>query len=587
MKTLKRVLSYIGVSSIIWVILSLIMALVSAVTALLIPMQLGKVIDYISEYCKPYMDFFNIHLFTNILIKTALLVLICAVCQQLMSIINNKVTYTVVKNVRYEIFKKLQRLPLKVLDSQSTGAIVSKMINDVETFADGLLLGFSQVFTGLVTIVGTLILMLFINVKVALVVTVLTPISIFVAKFIASRTHDMFKKQSETRAEQTALIDELLTNEKVVKCFAYEAESLEKFDEINERLKECSLKATFYSSLTNPCTRFVNSFVYAAVVLVGGLLVLAGGLTVGMLSTLLCYANQYTKPFNEISGVIAELQNAIACAERIFELLDEKDEENSKVLDEYIAGDTKVDNVGMVVFDKVDFSYSEDKTLIDNLNLTILPGMNVAIVGPTGCGKTTLINLLMRFYDVNSGSIMVDGVDVREMRRHTLRGKFGMVLQDTWINEGTVLDNILIGRPEATREEAIEAAKKVHAHSFIKRMSDGYDTVLSENGEGLSVGQKQLLCITRVMLMQPDILILDEATSNIDTRTEMLISKAFDELMKDRTSFVVAHRLSTIKNADIILVMKDGHIIEQGKHEELLAAKGFYSELYNSQYEGI
>ena len=582
MKTIKRTLQYTKKQ--IWlIILSMIFAAGSAISALFIPIMIGRAIDVLAYFNieEPAKVLETIRL---MLFKTGIAVIISALCQQLMSVINNKVTYHVVKDIRNEAFSKIQKLPLKYLDSRPAGEIVSNMISDVEQFADGMLLGFSQFFTGVITIIGTLILMLTINVKVALLVLVLTPMSFFVAKFISKHTYDMFKLQSETRAEQTALIDEIIGNEKVVKSFCHENESLEDFDSINERLKECSLKAVFYSSLTNPCTRFVNAVVYAVVALAGGLSVWTGALTVGMLSTLLCYANQYTKPFNEITGVITELQNAIACADRIFAFLDEKTEKDSKVLDktDTIPGSTIE---GHVVMKNVEFSYNSDNPLIENLNLDVKPGQNVAIVGPTGCGKTTLINLLMRFYDTVDGQIFIDGKEIKDMRRHELRGKFGMVLQDTWIKEASVLENILIGKKDATKEEAIQAAKAVHAHSFIKRLPKGYDTILDEDGNGLSAGQKQLLCIARVMLMQPPMLILDEATSNIDTRTELMISRAFNKLMENRTSFVVAHRLSTIKNADIILVMKDGHIIEQGDHDTLLKQGGFYKQLYMSQYQ--
>lgn len=577
MKNIGRIFKYLKKN--VWLmVLSMIFAAISAISALFIPFFIGDAIDSIA--------LFAIDAIIGDLLTTALLVLTSAVCLQLMSIINNRVTYKVVRDIRGEAFAKIQTLPLKYLDRHPTGEVVSKVITDVEQFADGLLLGFSQFFTSVITIVGTLVLMLGINVKVALLVLVLTPMSFFVAKFISKHTYDMFKVQSETRAEQTALIDEIIGNAKVVKSFCHEDEALEQFDEINVRLKDCSLKAVFYSSLTNPCTRFVNAIVYAVVALAGGFSVLTGGLTVGMLSTLLCYANQYTKPFNEITGVITELQNALACADRIFGFLDEDVEKNSKVLEEYSSGNAGKKVEGLVKMRDVAFSYVPEKPLIEGLNLDVLPGQNVAIVGPTGCGKTTLINLLMRFYDVTGGTIEIDGVELRDMTRHELRSRFGMVLQETWIKEGTVLDNILIGKPDASREEAIAAAKEVHAHSFIKRLPQGYDTVLDEAGGGLSVGQKQLLCIARVMLMQPDMLILDEATSNIDTRTELIISRAFNKLMEERTSFVVAHRLSTIKNADIILVMKDGHIIEQGNHESLIAKGGFYKELYMSQYQG-
>jgi len=587
MKNFGRILKYLKRN--IWLmILAMIFAVISAVSALFIPFFIGDAIDGIAALVSEDMAMSAESVSLGMqgilidLLVTACLVIESAISLQLMSVINNKVTYKVVRDIRSEAFAKVQTLPLGYLDRHPSGEVVSKIITDVEQFADGLLLGFSQFFTSVITIVGTLVLMLTINVRVALLVLVLTPMSFFVAKFISKHTYDMFKVQSQTRAQQTALIDEIIGNEKVVKSFCHEQKALEQFDEINERLRVCSLKAVFYSSLTNPCTRFVNAVVYAVVALTGGFAVLSGGLSIGMLSTLLCYANQYTKPFNEITGVITELQNAFACADRIFEFLDEKIEKDTRVLeDETVAG--KVE--GLVEMKDVAFSYVADKPLIENLNLKVLPGQNVAIVGPTGCGKTTLINLLMRFYDVTAGSISIDGTEIRDMSRHELRSRFGMVLQETWIKEGTVLDNILIGKKDATREEAIAAAKEVHAHNFIKRLPQGYDTVLEEDGGGLSVGQKQLLCIARVMLMQPSMLILDEATSNIDTRTEILISRAFNKLMENRTSFVVAHRLSTIKNADIILVMKDGHIIEQGNHESLLAKGGFYKELYMSQYQ--
>ena len=585
MKTIKRTLQYIRKQ--IWLmILSMILAAGSALSALMIPIMIGHAIDALTlvEKGDETTVASGLALIMSLLAKTVAAVIISATCQQLMSIINNKVTYRVVKDIRNESFAKIQKLPLKYLDSKPAGEIVSNMISDVEQFADGMLLGFSQFFTGIITIIGTLVLMLTINVRVALLVLFLTPMSFFVAKFISKHTYDMFKLQSETRAEQTALIDEIIGNEKVVKSFSHEDESLKNFDSINERLKECSLKAVFYSSLTNPCTRFVNAVVYAVVALAGGLSVWAGMLTVGMLSTLLCYANQYTKPFNEITGVITELQNAIACADRIFAFLDEETEKDSKVLDK--AESVDISGIeGHVIMKNVEFAYNPDNPLIENLNLEVMPGQNVAIVGPTGCGKTTLINLLMRFYDTVDGQIIIDGKAIKDMRRHELRHKFGMVLQDTWIKEASVLDNILLGKKDATKEEAIEAAKAVHANSFIKRLPKGYDTVLDEDGNGLSAGQKQLLCIARVMLMQPPMLILDEATSNIDTRTELIISRAFNKLMENRTSFVVAHRLSTIKNADIILVMKDGHIIEQGNHDSLIKQGGFYKKLYMSQYQ--
>ncbi|MBO4845799.1 MAG: ABC transporter ATP-binding protein [Lachnospiraceae bacterium] len=587
MKTLRRILRYVKKN--IWLmVLSMILAVGASVSALFIPILIGNAIDSIADVVGKTNGNEPVWIIIReALVKTGILVCVSALCQQLMSMLNNKVTYRVVGDIRKEAFDKIQKLPLKYLDAHPAGGIVSNMISDVEQFADGLLLGFSQLFTGVITIVGTLILMLSINVRVALLVLVLTPMSFGVARFISKHTYDMFKLQSETRGEQTTLIDEVIGNEKVVKSFCHEDESIEKFDEINARLKDCSLKAVFYSSLTNPCTRFVNALVYAVVALAGGFSVINGALTVGMLSTLLCYANQYTKPFNEITGVITELQNALACADRIFAFLDEDIEKDSKVLDDANNKEDEKNIQGHVIIKDVDFSYDPERPLIEDLNLEVKPGQNVAIVGPTGCGKTTLINLLMRFYDINDGEIVIDGKEIRSMRRHELRSRFGMVLQDTWIKEGTVLENIMIGKEGASREEAIEAAKKVHAHSFIKRLPKGYDTVLDEEGGGLSTGQKQLLCIARVMLMQPPMLILDEATSNIDTRTELMISRAFNKLMENRTSFVVAHRLSTIKNADIILVMKDGHIIEQGDHASLLAKGGFYKQLYMSQYANI
>lgn len=584
MKTIKRVLRYLRNN--VWLlVLSMFFALISALSALIIPIFIGRAIDSIGDIGFST----SAEVWRNILFYlkyVCVLIIVSALCQQVMSIINNKVTYKVVRDVRNEAFEKIQKLPLSYLDTRSNGEIVSNMISDVEQFADGLLLGFSQFFTGIVTIIGTLVLMLTINVKVAILVLVLTPLSFFVARFISSHTYEMFKLQSETRGKQTAIIDEMLGNEKIVKSFCHEQDAIMQFDEVNTKLRECSLKAVFFSSLTNPCTRFINAVVYAVVAIAGGFIVIAGGgMSIGMLSTMLCYANQYTKPFNEITGVITELQNAIACADRIFAFIDEKVEENSKVLEYWNpqSNDKKVE--GVVEIENVSFSYNPEKPLIENLNLKVLPGQSVAIVGPTGCGKTTLINLLMRFYDTCGGSIKVDGTDIKDMSRHELRSKFGMVLQDTWIKNDTVLENILISKPNATREEAIEAAKAVKAHDFIKRLPQGYDTVLGENGGDLSVGQKQLLCIARVMLMQPDMLILDEATSNIDTRTELIISRAFNKLMENRTSFVVAHRLSTIKHADVILVMKDGHIIEQGSHNELISKGGFYKDLYMSQYE--
>lgn len=571
--TLKKVLHYIGAYR-FWMLTSIILAAVTVALTLYIPILVGRAIDHIVD--KGLVDFENV---LRILIQIGIVAVITAVLQWFMNTINNKVTYQVVRDVRNQAFDRIQVLPLKYLDAHSYGEIVSRVISDVDQFADGLLMGFTQLFTGVVTILGTLIFMLTIHPGITLVVVVLTPISLFVARFIAKRTYDMFKLQSETRAEQTALIDEMVGNQKIVQAFSHEKEALEQFDEINERLESCSLRATFFSSLTNPCTRFVNSLVYAGVALTGALAVVSGGMTVGGLSCFLSYANQYTKPFNEISGVITELQNALACAARIFELIEEEpqipDDVDAVVLE-------RVD--GKINLSDVDFSYEPQQRLIENLNLDVEPGQRIAIVGPTGCGKTTLINLLMRFYDVNDGSIRVEGNDIRHVTRKSLRENYGMVLQDTWLKAGTIRDNIRMGRPDASDEEVIAAAKASHAHGFIRRLSDGYDTVIGEDGGSLSQGQKQLLSISRVMLCQPPMLILDEATSSIDTRTEVKIQDAFAKLMKGRTSFIVAHRLSTIQDADRILVMKDGSIIEQGNHEELLQQKGFYYNLYNSQF---
>jgi ATP-binding cassette subfamily B protein len=500
--------------------------------------------------------------------------------QWLMNTCNNRMTYGIVRDIRRDAFDKIEKLPLSYIDSHSHGDIVSRIIADVDTFADGLLMGFTQLFSGVATIIGTLIFMLTINVKITLVVVIITPVSLFVASFIAKKTYSMFRLQSKTRGEQTALIEEMIGNQKVVQAFNHEDEALEKFDEINSRLKKCSLRAIFFSSLTNPCTRFVNSLVYAGVGVTGALSAISGvGITVGQLSCFLTYANQYTKPFNEISGVITELQNALACAARIFELIEEPEEvpdsEDAVVLKE---ADGRVD------IENVYFSYVPEQKLIENFNLHVTSGQRVAIVGPTGCGKTTLINLLMRFYDVDAGTISVSGTDIQKMTRASLRKNYGMVLQETWLRRGTIRDNIIMGKPDATEEEILAAAKASHAHSFIRRLPDGYDTMITEDGGNLSQGQKQLLCITRVMLCLPPMLILDEATSSIDTRTESRIQKAFLTMMKGRTSFIVAHRLSTIRESDIILVMKDGHVIEQGNHESLLSQGGFYAELYNSQF---
>ena len=573
--TLKKVLKRIKKYGVL-VALSLLMAAAAVVFTLYLPILTGDAVDGIVS--KGLVNF------TGLFRSLKMMVLVIAgtaLFQWLMNIINNHITYHVVQDIRQEAFEKLERLPLKYVDSRSYGEIVSRMIADVDQFAEGLLMGFTQLFTGILTIAGTLVFMFGIHVKIALVVVVLTPLSLFVAGFIAKRTYTMFKKQSETRGEQTSLIEEVVGNLKVVKAFGHEEENQERFDEINGRLQKYSLDATFYSSLVNPCTRFINSMIYAGVGITGAVAALNGRLSVGQLTCFLSYANQYTKPFNEISGVITELQNALACAARVFELIEEApeipDAERAVVL-ENAKGELTLENVY--------FSYAADKKLIQNFNLSVKPGQRIAIVGPTGCGKTTLINLLMRFYDVNEGKILVDEHEIRNVTRGSLRTNFGMVLQDTWIRGGTVKDNIIIGKPDATMEEIIHAAKESKAHDFIKRLPNGYDTVLGEDGGNLSQGQKQLLCITRVMLCLPPMLILDEATSSIDTRTEIKIQQAFARMMEGRTSFIVAHRLSTIREADVILVMKDGNIVEQGNHEELLKQNGFYAELYNSQFAG-
>ena len=555
------------------ILLSFLFSIAVVVLTLYVPILVGRAIDQIVET--------GVHFgpIKGYLFAIGVLVLITAVLQWIMNQINNKVTYHVVRDIRKEAFDKLQNLPLKYIDSHSYGEIVSRMITDVDQFADGLLMGFTQLFTGIVTILGTLIIMLTLNVGITCVVVVVTPLSLFVANFIATHTYTMFREQSITRGEQTALIDEMIGNAKVVKAFGQEEEAIARFDEINDRLQKCSLKAIFYSSLTNPSTRFINALVYAGVGLTGAFAVIGGKMTVGLLSSFLSYSNQYTKPFNDVSAVITELQNAIACAGRIFELIEEKsqipDAEDAAVLS---------DAKGNVTAEHVYFSYTPEQQLIQDFNLQVQPGQNIAIVGPTGCGKTTIINLLMRFYDVNSGKICVDQTDIRDMTRKSLRSSYGMVLQDTWLKSGTIRENIIMGKPDATEEEIIEAAKAAHSHGFIKRLPNGYDTVIGEDGGSLSQGQKQLLCITRVMLCHPPMLILDEATSSIDTRTEIKIQNAFNKLMEGRTSFIVAHRLSTIQSADVILVMKDGHIIEQGNHEELLAKNGFYKKLYESQF---
>ena len=573
--TLKKVLKRIEKYRLL-VLLSLLMAAATVVLTLYLPILTGNAVDGI--IAKGLVNFTGLF---KILQTMIVVILATAIFQWLMNIINNHITYHVVQDIRKEAFEKLERLPLKYVDSRSYGDIVSRMIADVDQFAEGLLMGFTQLFTGLLTIVGTLFFMFDINVKIALVVVVLTPLSLFVAGFIAKRTYTMFKKQSETRGEQTSLIEEMVGNLKVVKAFGHEDENQETFDEINERLQKYSLSAIFFSSLVNPCTRFINSMIYAGVGITGAIAALNGRLSVGQLTCFLSYANQYTKPFNEISGVITELQNALACAARVFELIEEEpevpDHETAVVLE---------DANGEIELEHVYFSYTADKKLIQDFNLSVKPGQRIAIVGPTGCGKTTLINLLMRFYDVNEGKISVDGHEIRDITRGSLRTNYGMVLQDTWIRNGTVKENIVIGKLDATMDEIVAAAKASRAHDFIKRLPNGYDTVLGEEGGNLSQGQKQLLCITRVMLCLPPMLILDEATSSIDTRTEIKIQQAFAKMMEGRTSFIVAHRLSTIREADVILVMKDGNIIEQGSHEDLLTKNGFYAELYNSQFAG-
>ncbi len=572
-ETMGKILRYIH-KYWFFVGVSVVLAALTVAFTLYIPILTGDGVDLIID--KGLVDMPGIF---AIMKKIGIVMVLTAIAQWVMNTCNNYITYHVIQDIRKDAFAKLEILPLKYIDARSYGDIVSRVIADVDTFADGLLMGFTQLFTGVITIVGTLFFMLMTNVPITLVVVCITPVSFFVAKFIAKSTHDMFKQQSEARGEQTALIEEMIGNQKVVKTFSQEDEAIERFGKINERLGDCSLKATFYSSITNPATRFVNSLVYAGVGIFGAYVAIKGGITVGRLSTLLSYANQYTKPFNEISGVVTEFQNALVCASRIFELI----EEEPQIPD---ASDARVltDAQGNITLEDVYFSYVPEKKLIQDFSLSVKPGQRVAIVGPTGCGKTTVINLLMRFYDVNSGSIKVDGTDIRNITRGSLRTNFGMVLQETWLRSGTILDNIRMGKPEATEEEVIEAAKAAHAHGFIKRLPQGYHTVITEDGGSLSQGQKQLLCIARVMLCLPPMLILDEATSSIDTRTEIRIQKAFARMMQGRTSFIVAHRLSTIKEADIILVMKDGNIIEQGNHDSLLKLGGFYAELYRSQF---
>ena len=576
--TLRKVLKYVQRHG-FFMVLSILFAAITVALTLYTPILIGDAIDLIVG--KGQVDFAGI---AAILIKTGIIIGIKALIQWLMNTINNRITYHVVRDIRNEAFRKIEILPLSYIDAHPYGDIVNRVIADADQFADGLLMGFTQLFTGIVTILGTLFFLFSISWQIAIVVVIVTPLSLFIARFIANRTYRMFRVQSETRGQQTAFIDEMIGNQKVVQAFSHEGEALEEFDRINDRLADCSLRATFYSSLTNPCTRFVNSVVYAGVALAGALICIATAgavnpFTIGQLSACLSYANQYTKPFNEISGVVTELQNALACASRLYELIEEEPQ-IPEPADAVELADVK----GSVELNDVSFSYVPDRKLIEGLNLSVKPGQRIAIVGPTGCGKTTIINLLMRFYDVNSGSITVEGTDIRNATRNSLRSSYGMVLQETWLRSGTIRDNIVMGKPDATDEEIIAAAKASHAHSFIKRLPQGYDTVINEDGGSLSQGQKQLLCITRVMLCLPPMLILDEATSSIDTRTEIKIQDSFAKMMNGRTSFIVAHRLSTIREADVILVMKDGHIIEQGNHEELLAKNGFYANLYNSQF---
>ena len=573
--TLTRVLHKIRPYS-LFVVCSLIVAAVSVAAQLYIPILCGDAIDLMLG--KGNVDFAGVG---RIIVEVLVVAVVAAFAQWLLSVCNNRITFSVSRDLRNEALRKIQTLPLSYLDSHPSGDIVSRMVADVDTFADGLLMGFTQLFSGVLTILGTLLFMLSENVVITLVVVCITPLSLLVASFLAKRSYKYFQGQSSVRGEQTALVNEMIEGQKVVQAFGHEAESLDAFDEVNGRLQDVSLKAIFFSSMTNPATRFVNNIVYAGVGLVGALYAVRGGITIGQLSVFLNYANQYTKPFNEISGVVTELQNALACAARVFELLDADDQipeaENAAVLQPD----------GHVQLEDVSFRYLPDRPLIEGLSLDVKPGQRIAIVGPTGCGKTTLINLLMRFYDVNGGSIKVSGTDIRDVTRASLRGSYGMVLQDTWLRAGTVRENIAYGKPDATLDEVVAAAKAAHADSFIRRLPDGYDTVIAEDGGNISQGQKQLLCIARVMLCLPPMLILDEATSSIDTRTEVRIQKAFARMMRGRTSFIVAHRLSTIREADVILVMKDGHIVEQGNHDELLAAGGCYAKLYNSQFEGV
>lgn len=570
---LKRVLTHIKKYRIL-VILSFVCAMITVASTLYAPILTGNAIDLIVG--KGLVDFDGIK---DIIYTFLMVTVVTVISQWFMNIINNHITYSVVRDIRIEVFNHMEELPLSYIDSHKHGDIVSRIVSDIDQFADGLLMGFTQLFTGIVTILATLGFMIAVNVPIALVVIVLTPLSLFVASFIAKRTYHLFHRQSETRGDITSLVDEMIGQQKIVQAFGYEDDALERFEKINDRLEKDSMAATFYSSIVNPCTRFVNNLVYAAVGIIGAVSVISTGFTVGQLTCFLSYANQYTKPFNEISNVITELQNAMACAGRVFELLDETpqvpEKENAHVL---------TDTKGAIEIKDVNFSYVKDKTLITNLNLSVKPGMRVAIVGPTGCGKSTLINLLMRFYDVDTGAISVDGTDIRDMTRDSLRENYGMVLQETWLKSGTIRENIAYGKPDATDAEIVQAAKLAHSDSFIRRLPQGYDTVIAEDGGNLSQGQKQLLCITRVMLLLPPMLILDEATSSIDTRTEIRIQKAFNRMMQGRTSFIVAHRLSTIREADVILVMKDGNIIEKGNHDQLMAQNGFYTNLYNSQF---
>lgn len=571
--TLKKVLRYVRPY---WsyVALSAFLAAATVAASLAIPLLTGDAVDLLTGAGQV-----NLSAIWQILLKMGVLIGAAALCQWVMSLANNRITYCVVRDIRNDAFRRLEELPLRYLDGHSTGDLVSRVVADADQFADGLLMGFTQFFTSVLTIVGTLVLMFTVNVRISLVVLLVTPVSLITAAFIAKQTYDMFRLQSQVRGEQTGFIEEMVGQQKVVQAFGYEKKAMERFDEINDRLQKCSLRAIFFSSTTNPSTRFVNSLVYTGVGIVGAFSVIGGGFTVGQLSCFLSYANQYTKPFNEISGVVTELQNALACADRVLALIEEppkSPEPEDAIALSHADGRVDIQNVA--------FAYQPGQRLIENFNLRVEPGQRVALVGPTGCGKTTVINLLMRFYDVDSGAIRVDGTDIRQLTRKSLRGSYGMVLQETWLKHGTVRENIAYGKPDATLEEVIAAAKAAHAHSFIKRLPQGYDTVIGENGGTVSQGQRQLLCIARVMLSLPPMLILDEATSSIDTRTEIRIQKAFSEMMRGRTSFIVAHRLSTIRDADVILVMKDGKILETGKHEELLAQGGFYTRLYNSQF---